>query len=86
MSSLEMKEESRHATLRLSHAAEGQVLAARVPFGASGEEFGRVAARAYDLISKLTGHPCLSGRITFVVEYNILNDVIRVNLQTGQLG
>ncbi len=86
MSSLDTKDELRHATLRLSHAAEGQVLSARVPFGASGEEFGRVAARAFDVISKLTGHPCLSGRIKFVVEDNLLTDVIRVNLQTGQLG
>ncbi|HVV88559.1 MAG TPA: hypothetical protein VHE35_36195 [Kofleriaceae bacterium] len=86
MSSLETKTEPHVATLRLSHAADGKVLAARMPFGAGSEEFGRLAARAFDVISKLTGHPCLSGQIKFVVEDNLINEAIRVNLQTGQLG
>lgn len=78
--------EARIASLKMSHAAEGRVLSAKVPANISHEEFGRVAVSAFDLISKLTGHPCLSGQIKFVVEDNLLNDVIRVDLQTGRMG
>lgn len=87
MTNLDIKEGNvaRSATLKLSHAAEMPVLTARVPSNLSSEEFGYVATGAFDLISKLTGHPCMSGRIKFVVEDMFLNDVTRVDLTTGQL-
>lgn len=76
----------RTATLRLSHdAALGQQLTAHVPLNLSVEEFSHVNRAAYDLISKLTGCNCMSGRIRFVVEDRFA-DVIRVNLQTGRAG
>ena len=75
----------RSATLKLHAGADMPVLTARMPNNTSPEEFGRVARGAYDLISKLTGHPCLSGRIKFVVEDMFFNDVTRVDLKTGQL-
>jgi hypothetical protein len=91
MQDLNIKEDegelaARDATLKLSHTREGAVLTARVPGNVSHEEFGRVTASAFELVSKLTGHPCLSGRIKFVVEDMFLKDVIRVNLQTGRMG
>lgn len=87
MSSLEAKGNNlaRNATLKLSREAETPVLTAMMPPDFSAEEFGRVSTRAYDLISKLTSHPCMSGRIKFVVEDMFLNDLTRVNLSTGQL-
>ena len=87
MSSLDTKDvhASRHATLKLTHGEDMPVLSARVPSNMSGEEFGRVATSAFDLVSKLTGHPCMSGRIKFVVEDMFLNDVTRVDLRTGQM-
>lgn len=87
MSNLETKLEAsaRHATLRLSHAGDQQVLTARLPAEFSREDFSRVAGGAYDLISKLTGHPCGSGRIKFVVEDYFFNEAVRVDLRTGQL-
>lgn len=85
MSSVEAKE-VRNASLKLSHTADGRLLTAKVPNNVSHEEFGRLAASAFEVISKLTGHPCLSGQIKFVVEDNFFNDVIRVDLQTGRIG
>ncbi|MBL8334445.1 MAG: hypothetical protein JNM08_15150 [Rubrivivax sp.] len=75
----------RVASLKLMAGADMPVLSARLPANASADEFGRAARGAYDLISKLTGHPCLSGRIKFVVEDLLFNDVTRVDLKTGQL-
>jgi hypothetical protein len=84
MSILESKGD-RSATLKMSHEAGVPVLTARVPSNMSAEEFGNVATGAFNLISKLTAHPCMSGRIKFVVEDNFLNDVTRVDLRTGQM-
>ncbi|HEY1863491.1 MAG TPA: hypothetical protein VGG77_07345 [Roseiarcus sp.] len=70
----------RSATFKLSHTAEGQVLKASLPGALSREDFGKVATSAFDLISKLTGHPCMSGRIKFVVDDPIMEEVIRVEL------
>ena len=71
----------RGATLKVSHDA----VTAQISAGASREEFARVASAAFDLISKLTGHPCQSGRFKFVVDDPFLNQLTHVNLQTGQL-
>jgi hypothetical protein len=71
----------RGATLKVSHDA----VTAQIPAGVSREEFARVASAAFDLISKLTGHPCGSGRFRFVVDDPFLNQLTHVNLQTGQL-
>jgi hypothetical protein len=76
---------ARSATLKLTHEGQSPVLTARVPSDISPEEFGHVATGAFDLISKLTGHPCMSGRIKFVVEDLFLNELTRVDLRTGQL-
>ena len=70
----------RHATLKL---IGNDTLSARIPAGASADEFARVAKSSFDLISKLTGHPCYSGRFKLVIEDPLLNDVIRVDLKTG---
>lgn len=75
----------RSATLKLIAGGDMPVLSARMPIDTSAEEFGRVARGAFDLIGKLTGHPCLSGRIKFVVEDMFFNDVTRVDLKTGHL-
>jgi hypothetical protein len=82
----ETKELNRTASFKMTHlAGDMPVLTARVPSTMSSEEFGRVGNVAYDLISKLTGHPCMSGRIKFAVEDNFLSEVTRVDLRTGQI-
>jgi hypothetical protein len=75
----------RHASLKLSHGPQGQTLSARVPLNLSEEDFTRVARSAYDLIHKLTGCNCMSGRISFVVE-DMFADVIRVELDKPNFG
>jgi hypothetical protein len=77
--------EIRAATLKLSAGADMPVLTARMPPRATAEEFGRTAKGAFDLISKLTGHPCMSGRIKFVVDDLLLGEVTRVDLRSGEL-
>jgi hypothetical protein len=69
----------RYATLRLTHGPEGQVLTASAPSDITQEDFSRVGRSALDLIQKLTGCNCLSGRIKVVIEDNFA-DVIRVDL------
>ena len=87
MSNIESKAQliARNATLKITHTADIPVLTARVPATMSREEFGRLAGSAYDLISKLTGHPCMSGRFKFAVEDLFVSDVTRVDLHTGEL-
>jgi hypothetical protein len=70
----------RRATLKLS---AHDTVTARIPAGASAEEFARVAQSSFDLISKLTGHPCYSGRFKLVIEDPFLNEAIQVDLKTG---
>src|SRR5579863_8271089 len=72
-------EAGRHATLKLTNTASGQVLTARVPGDLTDNDFASVGNAALDLIRKLTGCNCMSGRISFVVEDNFA-DVIRVDL------
>ncbi len=81
-----MELSGRMATLKLTQGDAMPVLSARVPNDLRKEEFGYLAASAYDVISKLTGHPCMSGRIKFVVEDIFLNEITRVDLQTGRMG
>jgi len=69
----------RNATLRLSSTERGQVLTATVPVDLSETDFQRVTRSEHNLVSRLTGCNCLSGRISFVVEHDF-NDVIQVNL------
>ena len=77
--------ESRLASLAFEREAGGSVLTARLPSPVSAEEFGYIAKNAYDLISKLTGHPCMSGRIKFAVDDMFLNPLTKVDLRTGQM-
>jgi hypothetical protein len=58
----------RAAMLRIDKHESGPVLKATVPSELSAEEFVKVAESGYDLIRRLTGCNCLSGRISFVVE------------------
>jgi hypothetical protein len=58
----------RAATLRVEKYESGPVLKASVPTELSAAEFVKVAESGYDLIRRLTGCNCLSGRISFVVE------------------
>jgi hypothetical protein len=71
--------EQRHATLQMTRGPSGPTLTARVPLELSAQDFNKVATSAYELIHRLTGCNCLSGRISFVVEDNFA-DVINVNL------
>jgi hypothetical protein len=75
----------RTASFTFDREANVPVLTARVPSTLTAEEFGHVAKNAYDLISKLTGHPCMSGRIKFAVDDMFLNPLTRVDLRTGQV-
>ena len=86
MSNIDVKEGhlARSATLKLHREADVQTLTARLPPDFSSEELGRVTGHAYELISKLTGHPCMSGRYKFVVDNEFLLDAARVNLATGR--
>jgi hypothetical protein len=59
---------ARAAMLRIDKHESGPVLKATVPSELSAEEFAKVAESGYDLIRRLTGCNCLSGRISFVVE------------------
>ena len=77
--------ETRVASLTFVREATGPVLTAQLPSPMTAEEFGRVTQNAYDLISKLTGHPCMSGRIKFAVDDMFLNPLTKVDLRTGQL-
>jgi hypothetical protein len=58
----------RAASLRIEKFESGPVLKASVPSDLSAAEFAKVAESGYDLISRLTGCNCLSGRISFVVD------------------
>ena len=71
----------RAATLKLSRTAEGQVLTASLPGSFSRADFAKVATHAYDLISKLTGHPCISGPIKFVVDDPVISEIMQVELE-----
>ena len=75
--------ELRTASFNLAREVDTPVLTARVPSSLTAEEFGHVAKNAYDLISKLTGHPCMSGRIKFAVDDMFLNPITKVDLRTG---
>jgi len=77
--------ELRTASLTFAREGETPVLTAKVPSALSAEEFGFVAKNAYDLISKLTGHPCMSGRIKFAVDDMFLNPLTKVDLRNGQM-
>jgi hypothetical protein len=70
----------RHASLKLSNGANGQVITARVPLECSEADFVQVSRAAYGLINKLTGCHCASGRISVVVE-DVFAEVIQVNLE-----
>jgi hypothetical protein len=83
MSTTFATEESRHATLKLTNTASGQLLSARVPPDLNEREFAAVGSAALGLVRKLTGCNCMSGRISFVVEDNFA-DVIRVDLGEAQ--
>jgi hypothetical protein len=67
------------AELKMSKGPNGSVLTAHVPQNMTREQFTRVASSAYDLVHKLTGCNCMSGRISFVVE-DVFADVVQVDL------
>lgn len=76
--------QQRHAELKLEHSPSGPTLVAGLPLSGerlelSKEDFLRVAEASYDLISRLTGCPCLSGRIRFVAD-DIFAHTISVQL------
>jgi len=76
---------ARSATLRLVPSADGPVLRASMPPDSGRADFGKVAAHAFDLISKLTGHPCLSGRFRFEFEDLFVNRAMAVDLVGDKL-
>jgi len=75
----------RSATLRLVTGADMPVLKASMPANASRADFAKVSAHAFDLISRLTGHPCLSGRFRFEFEDIFVNRAMMVDLQGDKL-
>lgn len=75
----------RIATLQLKPGADLPVLSASLPPDFSRADIGRVSAHAFDLISKLTGHPCLSGRFRFEIEDVFVNRAISVDLAADKL-
>lgn len=75
----------RSASLQLSRGSASQVLTAKLPYDVSDAEMAQVGQSALDLVRKLTGCNCLSGRISFVVQDN-LADVIRINFRDMQAG
>ncbi len=77
--------EIRSASLAFTRDADSPVLTARLPTNITAEEFGHVARNAYDLISRLTGHPCMSGRVKFAVDDIFFNPLTKVDLRTGQM-
>ena len=70
----------RSAVMTLSDHVDRQLLTAHVPGELSADDFGRVARQAYDVISKLTNHPCFSGSFDFIVSREQLKQVINVAL------
>jgi hypothetical protein len=75
----------RSATLRLVAGADMPVLKASMPPDSSRADFAKVGGHAFDLISKLTGHPCLSGRFRFEFEDLFVNRAMVVDLQGDKL-
>jgi hypothetical protein len=75
---------NRQATLKMSNGPTGQILTAAVPSNITDEEFATLGKSALNLIRKLTGCNCMSGRISYVVEENFA-DVIRVDLNPQPL-
>jgi hypothetical protein len=75
----------RSAKLRLVTGADMPVLTATMPPDASRADFAKVGAHAFDLISKLTGHPCLSGRFRFEFEDLFVDRAMMVDLQGDKL-
>ena len=76
---------ARIATLQLKPGADLPVLTASLPPDFSRADIGRVSAHAFDLISKLTGHPCLSGRFRFEIEDVFVHRAICVDLAADKL-
>jgi len=76
--------EQRQVPMKLSNGPTGQVLTATVPFDVTEQDISKVGVSAVQLIKRLTGCNCLSGRISYVVEHNYA-DAIRVNLD-GKVG
>lgn len=75
----------RIATLQLRPGADMPVLTASLPPDFGRADVGRISAHAFDLISKLTGHPCLSGRFRFEIEDVFVNRAISVDLAADKL-
>jgi hypothetical protein len=73
------------ATLRLVHGTDMPVLKASMSPDASRADFAKVTAHAFDVISKLTGHPCLSGRFRFEFEDMVIDRAMKVDLQADRL-
>jgi hypothetical protein len=74
----------RRAELKLERGPMGPTLVAGLPLSGdrlevSKADFLHVAEASYDLISRLTGCPCLSGRIRFLAE-DVFSHAIPVDL------
>ncbi|UDF34894.1 UNVERIFIED_ORG: hypothetical protein LHJ69_20385 [Shinella sp. XGS7] len=76
---------ARVGTLRLRPGADMPVLTGSLPPDFNRADIGRLSAHAFDLISKLTGHPCLSGRFRFEIEDVFVNRAISVDLVADKL-
>ena len=75
----------RTATLRIIPSADLPVIRASMPPDSNRTDFAKVAAHSFDLISKLTGHPCYSGRYRFEFEDMFVNRAMTVDLQGDKL-
>lgn len=85
MSKTEALSALRTATMRLTTGADLPVLTASMPPEFTRADVARVTGHAFDVISKLTGHPCLSGRYRFEIEDPWVNRAIGVDLAADKI-
>ena len=76
---------SRTAKLKLVPSADLPVIMASMPPDSTRADYGKVSAHVFDLISKLTAHPCYSGRYRFEFEDMFVNRAMAVDLQADKL-
>ncbi len=71
---------TRSAMLTVTEGIDRQRVTAHVSGSVSHDDFNRITRQAYDVISKLTGHPCMSGAFDFIVSRDQFKQVINVAL------
>jgi len=75
---LETRVNTRSAMMAVTEGFERPRVTAYVSGSMSPDDFSRLTRQAYDTISKLTGHPCMSGAFDFIVSREQFKQVINV--------